>query len=197
MIEITDLTVAYGGVSVLERCSLRVPDGSHIALMGPSGCGKTTLLRVIMGLERPSGGSVRVDGRVSAVFQEPRLLPWLSAVDNVAIVREKSPDGAEKALRLLERAGLAGAERKYPRELSGGMQQRIAICRALYAQGNILLLDEPFKGLDDANRRAVSSLIGEMTAGKTLILVTHDLSDARSLTDRIFTYSQKTFSSET
>lgn len=193
MIEIRSLTASYGGENVLENCSLSVPRGGHIALMGPSGCGKTTLLRCIAGLELPKAGSVSAEGRIAAVFQEPRLLPWLTAEENISVVIGKGRTGAHSALWWLERAGLADSAGKYPRELSGGMQQRISICRALHYGGDILLLDEPFKGLDEKRKDEMTDLISEFSKGQTLVLVTHDNRDAERLAGTIYDFSDKTF----
>lgn len=173
MIEVRNLAVSYGGVRVLENCSLTVKPGRHAALMGPSGCGKTTLLRCIAGLLNPDAGSVSVEGRLSFVFQEPRLFPWLTAAQNIDIVLP-SPGGAAEWLK---KAGLSGASDKYPAELSGGMRQRLSIARALAYGGDVLLLDEPFKGMDAPLRAEISGLIRREWAGKTLLLVTHDAAD--------------------
>lgn len=171
MIELRDITVSFAGTPVLENCSLRVPAGQGAALTGPSGCGKTTLLSVAAGLQKPDAGFVRVEGRVSYVFQEPRLFPWLTAAQNLSLV---AAGGAEE---WLEKAGLADAAEKYPAELSGGMRQRLNIVRALAYGGEILLLDEPFKGLDAPLRKEIAALIARERAGKTLLLVTHDAAD--------------------
>ena len=146
MIEAHDLTVTYDGRDVLHKVTLTVPDGAHIALMGPSGCGKTTLLRVLAGLRAPDGGSVRVSpGRIACVFQEPRLLPWRTAAENVNAVLSDRTQTMPQARAWLERLELGEAAEQYPAALSGGMQQRVAIARALAYDAPVLLLDDVYK----------------------------------------------------
>ena len=193
MIKVRELTVSYGGGSerktVLEHCSLTVAAGEHAALTGSSGCGKTTLLRCIAGLVRPDTGSVSViNGCISVVFQEPRLFPWLTAAQNIDVVLPAKSGAAE----WLERTGLADAAGKYPAELSGGMRQRLNICRALAYGGDVLLLDEPLKGLDPSLRREICDLICRESAGKTLMLVTHDAADLE-LVDTVYEYRDRQF----
>ena len=167
MIEVHDLTVTYDGRDVLQHVTLTVPDGAHIALMGPSGCGKTTLLRVLAGLRAPDGGSVRVSpGRIACVFQEPRLLPWRTAAENVNAVLSDRTQTMPQARAWLERLELGEAAEQYPAALSGGMQQRVAIARALAYDAPVLLLDEPFRGLDAALRARVIACIAAETQGK-------------------------------
>ena len=186
MIELQGITVFFSGTPVLKDCSLTVPAGESAALTGPSGCGKTTLLRIIAGLQKPGAGHVRVEGRVSYVFQEPRLFPWLTAAENLALV---VPGGAGE---WLEKTGLSDAAQKYPDELSGGMRQRLNIARALACGGEILLLDEPFKELDAPLRKEISSLIAQERAGKTLLLVTHDEADL-TLAETVYAYRDGQF----
>lgn len=192
MIEIKALTAAYGENIVLESCALTVPDGGRAALMGPSGCGKTTLLRAAAGLLRPASGSADAGGRVAFVFQEPRLFPWLTAEQNVAAVLPGRGGGT--ARELLRRAGLSGAEaEKYPGELSGGMRQRVSLCRALAYGGDALLLDEPFKGLDEDLRRSIAALILERASGAAILLSTHDAREAELLGADVYEYRERRF----
>ena len=193
MITIDRLTLSYGSQQVLKDCSLRVEPGSRVALMGPSGCGKTSLINVIAGLLTPDSGKVSVNGKVSYVFQEPALFPWLTAVDNINVVLSDGPETLPRAEQLLEAVGLSDCRDKYPHQLSGGQKQRIAICRALAYGGDILLLDEPLKGLDADTRDQVSALLLQEWAGKTLLLVTHDPSEAESLCDRVYRWQEGTF----
>ncbi len=188
MIETRDLTVTYDGRTVLREVDRPVPDGGHIALMGPSGCGKTTLLRVLAGLQTPDAGTVRVEpGRMACVFQEPRLLPWRTAAENVNAVL------SDRAQAWLERLELGDACDQYPAALSGGMQQRVAIARALAYDAPVLLLDEPFRGLDAALRARVTALIADAAADKTLVLATHDAADAAALGCAVYAYADGTF----
>ena len=193
MITIDRLTLSYGSQQVLKDCSLRVEAGSRVALMGPSGCGKTSLINVIAGLLAPDSGKVSVNGKVSYVFQEPALFPWLTAVDNINVVLSDGPETLPRAEQLLEAVGLSDCRDKYPHQLSGGQKQRIAICRALAYGGDILLLDEPLKGLDADTRDQVSALLRQEWTGKTLLLVTHDPSEAQSLCDRVYRWQEGTF----
>ena len=185
MIETRDLTVTYGGRAVLREVDLTVPDGAHIALMGPSGCGKTTLLRVLAGLQTP--------GRMACVFQEPRLLPWRTAAENVNAVLSDRAQTMPQALAWLERLELGDACDQYPAALSGGMQQRVAIARALAYDAPVLLLDEPFRGLDAALRARVTALIADAAKDKTLVLATHDAADAAALGCAVYAYADGTF----
>ena len=193
MITIDRLTLSYGSQQVLKDCSLQVEAGSRVALMGPSGCGKTSLINVIAGLLTPDSGKVSVNGKVSYVFQEPALFPWLTAVDNINVVLSDRPETLPRAEQLLEAVGLSDCRDKYPHQLSGGQKQRIAICRALAYGGDILLLDEPLKGLDADTRDQVSALLRQEWTGKTLLLVTHDPSEAQSLCDRVYRWQEGTF----
>ena len=193
MITIDRLPLSYGSQQELKDCSLRVEAGSRVALMGPSGCGKTSLINVIAGLLTPDAGRVTVEGKVSYVFQEPALFPWLTAVENINVVLSDSPATLPRAESLLDAVGLSDCRDKYPHQLSGGQKQRIAICRALAYGGDILLLDEPLKGLDPETRDRVVALLLQESAGKTLLLVTHDQSEADSLCDRIYRWQEGTF----
>lgn len=196
MIEAHDLTVTYDGRDVLHKVTLTVPDGAHIALMGSSGCGKTTLLRVLAGLRAPDGGSVRVSpGRIACVFQEPRLLPWRTAAENVNAVLSDRAQTMPQARAWLERLELGEAAEQYPAALSGGMQQRVAIARALAYDAPVLLLDEPFRGLDAALRAHVIACIAAETQGRTLVLATHDPADADALGCTVYAYAGGAFCS--
>ena len=194
MIETRVLNVTYDGRAVLRAVDLTVPDGGHIALMGPSGCGKTTLLRVLAGLRAPDGGTVRVSpGRMACVFQEPRLLPWRTAAENVNAVLSDRAQTMPQALIWLERLELADARDQYPAALSGGMQQRVAIARALAYDAPVLLLDEPFRGLDAALRQRVTALVADAARAKTLVLATHDAADAAALGCAVYAYADGAF----
>ena len=189
MIEARDLTVTYDGRAVLREVDLTVPDGAHIALMGPSGCGKTTLLRVLAGLQTPDAGTVRIaPGRMACVFQEPRLLPWLTAEENVRLVLPDAHHGDDSAV-WLSRFCLSDAADKLPAELSGGMQQLVSLARALVCAPDLLLLDEPFKALDAA---AKQNAITAVSAGAdaAIILVTHDIHEAEALGCRVIDFSE-------
>ena len=176
---------------VLERFCLDFPEQGRIALIGPSGCGKTTLLRLMAGLERPDGGSIEgLQGiRVSYVFQEPRLLPWKNARDNVACVLTGMPPAQARRMaeEWLERVELLDSKEKFPHECSGGMQQRIAIARALAVPSDLLLLDEPMRGLDPALQEKVMGLFLQNT-NRLTVLVTHDQREAEGFAQEIYTF---------
>ena len=198
MLEFCGVSAGYGEKTVLENVSLLVEAGEHAALMGPSGCGKTTLLYLAASLKKPSAGEVlRESDRIAAVFQEPRLLPWMNAAENIALVLKKEESQEERVLKALRRARLSDAAGKLPAELSGGMQQRVSLARALAFGGDLFLLDEPLKGLDEALREEMAAWINEATRGKTMLLVTHDPKEAESLCDSIYEFKDKTFLKKT
>ena len=180
MLKLTGITHRYGDHAVLEKKTLILQPGQRIALMGPSGCGKTTLLRIALGLLTPTAGTVENTFRKTAVvFQEPRLLPWRTALQNVNLVLGDGKTTLKAANRYLEQVGLSEAAHKYPRELSGGMQQRTALARALAAEGDLLVLDEPFKALDEALRDRTIALVSGTNAA--ILLVTHEEAEAKLL----------------
>lgn len=193
MIEIKNLSLSYEGERVIESFSLTLEKGEKIVLMGPSGCGKSSLLSAVAGLLTPENGSVKTGGRISFVFQEPRLLPWLSALENINSVLSDSPASLPEAQKWLDAVGLGSDSDKLPSELSGGMQQRVSIARALAYDGDILLLDEPSKGMDAETKAAVWEKILSAAEGKTSILVTHDEEEAASFGGKIYRYSNKCF----
>jgi len=185
---------------VLDRISITVADGELVALIGPSGCGKSTVLNIIAGLIEATSGKVSFadpDVRVSYVFQGPRLLPWRNVERNVAFSLEQttiSGDARRAAVRAaIARVNLAGHEHKYPHELSGGMQQRVAVARGLAISPRLLLLDEPFGALDALTRSYMQEeLLGIVRgSGTTALLVTHDIDEALLLADRILVMSSR------
>ena len=194
MLELNNISVRYDGKSVLSGCGLSLGDGERLALMGPSGCGKTTLLRVALSLQPPDTGSVSGDpGRTAAVFQEPRLLPWRTAAENVNVVLSDTPETMPEALSMLERVELSDAVEKYPAELSGGMQQRVSIARALAFRPDLLVLDEPFRGLDDELRGRMVSLLNTSLQSASLLLVTHSEEETKTLGCRVLRYQDGRF----
>lgn len=180
MLKLTDISHRYGEIPVLTSIGLTLKPEQRIALMGPSGCGKTTLLRIAMGLLSPTEGTVENTFRkTAAVFQEPRLLPWRTALENVNLVLGDDRGTMDRSRYYLERLGLADAADKYPKELSGGMQQRVALARAIAAEGDLLILDEPFKAMDETLRYQVIAQVAETKAA--ILLVTHDEAEAQAL----------------
>ena len=168
--EVANLTVRFGDKLVLDRFSLSLPDTGITALSGPSGCGKTTLLRVMAGLESPGGGRVSLPPRPALLFQEDRLLPWRTVEQNVADVLPRARRG--EAAGWLELVELAGEGNAWPRQLSGGMGRRLALARALALGGGVLLLDEPFTGVDLP--RAGRILERVRALGAPVILSSHE-----------------------
>jgi len=186
-------------VLALSRVSFSVRDGEIVSLIGPSGCGKTTALRIAMGLESASAGRVMVDGRQvtgcghdrGMVFQHAELLPWLTAMQNVMFGLEmKGMRGAElreTAAKYLDLVGLAISKNRRPHQLSGGMQQRVGIARALAIDPKVLLMDEPFGALDAQTRETMQEELLQIhaRARKTILFVTHDLDEAVLIADRV------------
>jgi NitT/TauT family transport system ATP-binding protein len=186
-------------VSALDDVSVSIEDNEFVTLVGPSGCGKTTLLKMLGGLVAPSRGSIWMDGRelrgpsreIGLMFQTAVLMPWRTVLDNVLLPVEilglDRAAHARRARELLALVGLEGFERHYQRELSGGMQQRVSLCRALIADPRMLLMDEPFGALDAMTREALSFellRIWEMQR-KTVVFVTHSIPEAVLLADRV------------
>ena len=189
MLELKDVSLSFGAFEVLRGASLTLGQGERIAITGPSGCGKTSLLHVIVGLLHPDSGLVRNRAaRTGCVFQEPRLFPWLSAEENVSIVMPHGTHGQD-ALMLLKKLGLADSAEKHPCELSGGMQQRAALARALAYAPDLLLLDEPFRALDAASKALAIDAVNERV-DCAVILVTHSPEEADALGCRIIPFSQ-------
>jgi len=186
-------------VPAVEGITLDIAENEFVTLVGPSGCGKSTLLKLVAGLTPVSGGTVRVRDTVvrepfpdvGIVFQHPVLLPWRTVLDNVLFAAEMlglDPDDHRKrALELLELSGLAGFETRLPRELSGGMQQRVAICRALLPDPTLLLMDEPFGALDAMTREELGFELLRIwdARRKTILFVTHSIPEAILLADKV------------
>jgi NitT/TauT family transport system ATP-binding protein len=188
-----------GGMEALRDFSVEVPAGGLTAIIGPNGCGKSTVLRLAAGLLAPSTGSRTVggrapvagDGRVGLAFQQPRLVPWRSTLDNVAMPLElrgvPSEERRRRAGAALARVGLEGVGHLRPAQLSGGMQQRAALARALITEPPVLLLDEPFSALDALTREAFDAELERLWLAepRTVVLVTHSVIEAVQLADRI------------
>jgi NitT/TauT family transport system ATP-binding protein len=206
---------SYGGASgtlAVEHLSLAVEEGEFAAVVGPSGCGKSTLMKLATGLQFPFAGVVRVAGETvhrpvkiaGMAFQAPTLLPWRSTLQNLllpleivephrTLIRRKKAEYVARAEGLLTSVGLGGQGAKYPWELSGGMQQRTSLCRALIHEPRLLMLDEPFAALDAFTREELWCVIRDLHAARkiTVVLVTHDLREAVFLSDRVFVMSAR------
>ncbi|WUI02253.1 ABC transporter ATP-binding protein [Spirillospora sp. NBC_00431] len=202
MLQITGLTHSYADDhGVLEGLDLTVPDGQLVSIVGPSGCGKSTLLRCVAGLIRPTGGRLALDGApidgvpddLAVVFQDysRSLFPWLTVRDNVALpLRRRGmarPERRASAQEALESVGLPDAGRKYPWQLSGGMQQRVSIARALAYRPSLMLMDEPFGSVDAQTREDLEDLLLQVhrTQKMTILLVTHDIDESVYVGDRV------------
>jgi NitT/TauT family transport system ATP-binding protein len=189
----------------LETVDFEVGAGEFVSLLGPSGCGKTTLLRMVAGLLSPSWGRIMVGGsEVTAprpdfgiVFQQPLLLPWLSVMSNVLLPVDvqgrRVADYRDEAMRLIEMVGLKGFEQRYPSELSGGMQQRVALARGLIHDPRLLLMDEPFAALDALTREQMNIELQRIWSAnrKTVLFVTHGIQEAVFLSDRVVVMSAR------
>ena len=182
---ISDLCKSYGEKKVLHHFNATLPNGKITAFMGTSGSGKTTLANILLGFEQADSGSVTgIPERKSAVFQEDRLSENFSALTNVQAVCKNKAE-KEKAKKLLESLGLANDIKTQVKSLSGGMKRRVALARALCSEYDFLVLDEPFKGLDEQTKEKTMQLVKEMTKGKTVLLITHDKEEALFFTDTI------------
>jgi NitT/TauT family transport system ATP-binding protein len=200
-VELSGVSKAYGkgaaAVRALDQVSLAVAPGEFTCLIGASGCGKSTLLSLVAGLEKPTGGSLRVGGRVALMFQEAALFPWLSAQGNVELaLRARGVPRAERreqAAGLLETVRLGGFGAKRPHELSGGMRQRVALARALAQQADVLLMDEPFGALDAMTRDILHDELDRIMAERnlTVLFVTHNVREAVRLGDRVVVLSSR------
>jgi sulfonate transport system ATP-binding protein len=199
LLDTRHISKRFAGRAVLDAVSLSVRAGEIVSLIGPSGCGKSTLLRIVAGLDRAFEGSIDLAGdpldgpseRIGVMFQEPRLLPWLRVDKNVSFVARRGRHDVARVSQLLSEVGLAGREHAWPKELSGGMAQRVALARGLYTQPVLLLLDEPFSAVDAFTRLRLQSLLLAVTAAHrtAALLITHDLDEALALSDRIYLMS--------
>ena len=216
LVRLDGVTMHYGrgksAIQAIDTVSLTIKKGEFIAVVGPSGCGKSSLMKLISGLHMASAGSVTVDGQpvtkplksVGMAFQASNLLPWRNVVDNVLLpleivephrrrIRAHKAEYKQKAEALLHQVGLKGFTDKMPWELSGGMQQRTSICRALIHEPEILMLDEPFGALDAFTREELWCALRDIqqARGVTVMLVTHDLREATFLADTVYVMSNR------
>ena len=216
LVELDNISMAYGdgdtAVRAIEDVTLNIRKGEFIAVVGPSGCGKSSLMKLISGLHPPASGTLTVEGQpvkgplksVGMAFQASNLLPWRTCVDNILLPLEivqpyrkklssHRTQYKEKAVNLLNSVGLTGFTEKFPWELSGGMQQRASICRALIHEPDILMLDEPFGALDAFTREELWCTLRDIQQERqvTVMLVTHDLREAVFLADTVYVMSNR------
>lgn len=216
LVELAGVTLKYRGASgdvlALQDTSLKVRRGEFAAVVGPSGCGKSTLMRLVTGLHKPTAGVVTIEGKevkgpvkiAGMAFQHANLLPWRRVIDNVLLpleivqphrsqFRSKKAEYREKAEQLLTTVGLKGFSDRYPWELSGGMQQRVSLCRSLIHEPALLMLDEPFAALDAFTREELWCVLRDLWQKLqfTVILVTHDLREATFLADNVYVMSAR------
>jgi sulfonate transport system ATP-binding protein len=194
---VTGLTRLYGDRAVLDGLNLRIEPGEFVAMLGRSGSGKSTLLRALAGLDAGVAGQglVEVPASVSVIFQDARLLPWQRVLGNVVLGLEGAD---ERGRRSLAEVGLAGRERAWPYELSGGEQQRVALARSLVREPRLLLADEPFGALDALTRLKMHGLLRRLYAEHrpAVLLVTHDVDEAIALADRVLVLDRGTIAAE-
>jgi NitT/TauT family transport system ATP-binding protein len=204
-LEIRSLGKTFGELQVLQAINLSVGRGEFISVVGPSGCGKTTFLRIIAGLEAASSGEVLLDGRAvrgpggdrGFVFQADSLLPWRTVFANAIIGREVAgkvgPAERKRTMELLKLVGLEGFENYHPRQLSGGMRQRVNLARALAIDPEILLMDEPFSSLDAQTREIMQTELMRIweEGRKTVLFVTHQIDEAVFLSDRVLVFARR------
>jgi len=204
-LSVSRLSKSFGDLDALRSISLGVERGEFISVVGPSGCGKTTFLRIVAGLERATAGEVSIDGRIVAgpgtdrgfVFQNDSLLPWRTVFTNAMIGREIAgsvgPNDRKRTMELLKLVGLEGFENYHPRQLSGGMRQRVNLARALAIDPEILLMDEPFAALDAQTREIMQTeLLRIWQRGqKTVLFVTHQIDEAVFLSDRVLVFARR------
>jgi ABC-type nitrate/sulfonate/bicarbonate transport system ATPase subunit len=192
MVEFRNVSLSFGSFNLFQQLDFRIEKNTASCLLGPSGCGKTTLLNMITRSVLPDSGEVSVDGMVSCVFQDSRLLPWETVRENAAyamipaIHRRERLEKTDAMLELLELSDAAG---RFPGEISGGMARRTALARALLAPHEILLLDEPLSSLDPEMRERIIEVLKPRLSGKTVVLVTHDYDTAAALSDNTFRFS--------
>lgn len=208
-LEVIDVTKNYPlsehNLAALDKVSFHVHDQEFVCIIGPSGCGKSTLLKMIAGLDKPTAGEIRLHGerithphpKISMVFQSFALFPWRNVIQNIEYGLEvqgtPKPERRKIATELIELVGLKGYEDNFPKQLSGGMKQRVGLARALAVDPEIVLMDEPFCALDEFTAQTLRSEVADLwkDTGKTFVLVTHNLTEAIELADRIVVMSAR------
>lgn len=192
-LKVQNVSKSYGILKVLDNVSFYVKDGEFVCIIGESGCGKTTILKIIAGIEKADSGEIIFESstRVGFVFQDDRLLPWKTVYDNILFAVRAVKADESMVKRVLEIVGLNGFEKYYPKQLSGGMRQRVGIARALAIQPDLLLMDEPFANLDAQTRERMQDELLKIVGKMTVIFVTHSIDEALFLADRIIVFSPR------
>lgn len=208
-VEVLDVQKLYTSndstFEALSETNLNIEEGQFVSVLGPSGCGKSTLLRLVTGLEKPSSGAVYIGEEpvrgpvtdLGVVFQDPILLEWRNVIDNVLLQLEirgqKDSGGEKKAMSLLDSVGLGGFEEAFPRELSGGMRQRVSLCRALIHDPSLIVMDEPFSALDEITRQKMRMDLIEMWEKyrQTVLFITHSMAESILLADVVYVMSPR------
>lgn len=192
--EIKNLCKTFGDKSVFDNLSLSIPEGKITFIMGESGCGKTTLLRLIASLDTDYRGEIsKKSDFISIVFQEPRLFPAISVKQNLEIIKKGTYLSLDDILKAVE---LHGEESSLPENLSGGMKMRLSLARALYYNGDVFLMDEPFSALDENMKNRIIPRVFELLKGKTVIIISHDITEAEKYADNIINLKSKIASAE-
>ena len=202
-VRIRDLNMRFAAIDVLQHIDLDVPEGEFVCFLGPSGCGKSTLLNILAGFLQPTSGDVAIDGQpVSGpdprrifVFQERGVFPWLTVEGNIGfgLFRLTDEERRKRIAHYVQLVGLSGFERAFPRELSGGMKQRVEVARALAVNPDVLYLDEPFGALDSITRLQMRAELLRIWQAerKTILFVTHDIEESVQLADRVVVLSAR------
>ncbi|WAA12862.1 ABC transporter ATP-binding protein [Fervidibacillus halotolerans] len=202
LLEVNHLSKSFGNQEILKDISFHVEDGEFVSILGPSGSGKSTLFRMIGGITKPSSGSIILrgeniigkKGHISYIPQSSSLFPWRTVLQNVLLDQELSGKvDKERAVQLIERAGLKGYEHAYPHELSGGMKQRVSFIRSFMNPQSLILLDEPFSALDEFTRLSMHKWLLSIWSEnkKSILFVTHNIEEALFLSDRLIIFSEK------
>lgn len=192
LIEIKNICHKFGELSIIDNINFFIKDQEIVAILGPSGCGKSTLLRILSGLEDSTSGTITgIKGKIAFTFQDDRLLAWRNVWDNIKVVKDK--ENKEKIRTLIKDVGLEGFESYKPAQLSGGMKKRLGVARTFYYEGDLILMDEPFSGLDYYMRQDMSEMLLRVwnKNRQSILFVTHEIDEALKIADRILILSKR------